>query len=219
MNPIGYLNNTNSGLQGNRGLYYDYVSASNGVFIEAEGELMAARIPIADCEIRGLAEIFPKIVFRHGKIPQRFFDLALNHFLANRNREIYIAVVYDLLKKQYALHIPPQAESIDQLYNQGDQGHGCSVGVTYLNPQMVVLEMHSHGDLIAAFSSQDNKDEQGLKIYGVVGNFIQSKPIVNLRVGVYGYFMQVSWGEVFDGDLRDAMDASQIEEVSYYYGI
>ncbi|KKK84126.1 hypothetical protein LCGC14_2786470, partial [marine sediment metagenome] len=47
MKPVGYLINEKSGLRGERGEYYDYVVAGNGVFIEAEGDLMAARIPIS----------------------------------------------------------------------------------------------------------------------------------------------------------------------------
>ena len=62
MNPVGYLIKRPDGLEGERGVYYDYVLASNGIFIEAEGKLIAARVPVAECEVRGLAPLEPKVV-------------------------------------------------------------------------------------------------------------------------------------------------------------
>ncbi|GAJ14050.1 unnamed protein product, partial [marine sediment metagenome] len=54
MKPVGYLFNRREGLDGEQGLYYNYIMASNGLFIEAENKLMEVRIPIAYCDIRGL---------------------------------------------------------------------------------------------------------------------------------------------------------------------
>lgn len=210
MEPVGYLTYGQQGLQGTRGLYYDYVLTGQGIYIEAEGEFMAARVPIAAAEIRGLGQLSPMVVLRHGKIPQRFFDLALNHFLANRHREVYIAVAYDLLKQGYSLVIPPQAENNEQLQQEGDQGYGSSTGVTYVTPEKIVLELHSHGEMLAGFSLQDNRDEQGMKIYGVVGS-LMDEPHVNLRVGLYGYFMNVLWTDIFEGQLIAAKDVGEFD--------
>lgn len=212
MKPIGYLTNTEQGLHGDRGLYYDYIFASNGVFIEAEGEFMAARVCVREAEIRGLAPLSPVVVLRHGLIPQHLFDLILNYFLANWKKEIYAAVVYDMLNNKYGIVIPPQAASEEQLRKEGNQGQGGSASVAYYTPEKVVVDLHSHGDMTAAFSSQDNRDEQGLKIYGVIGNFLREEPVVNLRVGVYGYFQQVKWDDIFDGILVGAADAARVKE-------
>jgi hypothetical protein len=59
--PVGYLLKRHDGLAGDRGLYYNYILAANGLFIEAENSLIAARVPVAECEIRGLAPVEPKI--------------------------------------------------------------------------------------------------------------------------------------------------------------
>ncbi|MCK4265911.1 MAG: hypothetical protein KAX31_01425, partial [Thermoplasmata archaeon] len=61
MNPAGYLVNRKDGLYGKRGMFYDYILAENGLFIETEGKLMAARVPVAECAVRGLAPLEPKI--------------------------------------------------------------------------------------------------------------------------------------------------------------
>ncbi|NVM57465.1 MAG: hypothetical protein HWN51_05035, partial [Desulfobacterales bacterium] len=84
---VGYLFHRPEGLEGERGIYYNYVLAANGLFIEAENKLIAARIPVADCEVRGLAPLEKKWTLTYGSIPQRFFALSLDMFLADPTRE------------------------------------------------------------------------------------------------------------------------------------
>jgi len=193
--PVGYLVNHQEGLAGERGLYYDYIVGSNGVFIDAESRLMAARVKVADCEIRGLAPIEPKVSLTYGSIPQRFFDLALDLFLSDISSEHYVAVIGDA---GYHFYIPVQDKSAGS--------------VVYETGTSVVLEIHSHGQMGAWFSQRDNKDETGLKLYGVVGK-LHATPIVKLRVGVYGYFQELPWGEVFDGSLTDAAEYEEEEVI------
>jgi len=190
--PVGYLVKHKDGLDGVRGTFYDYVVAENGVFIEAEGPLLAARVPVAHGQIRGLAPLEPKVILRYGFIPQRFFDLALSAMLADVSREHYVAVTWN---DGYHLYVPEQA--------------GTGGGVEYEVGSQVVLDLHSHGLMTPWFSRTDNEDEQGLKLYGVVGK-LDKTPEVRLRVGVYGYHHPISWGEVFEGSLLDALDALEI---------
>ncbi|MGD2184454.1 hypothetical protein [Lusitaniella coriacea] len=46
------------------------------------------------------------------------------------------------------------------------------------------MEIHSHHHLPAYFSAQDDTDESGCKIYGVLGT-IFTRPALRLRVGLY----------------------------------
>jgi len=193
--PVGYLVNHPGGISGERGLYYDYIIASNGIFIEAEGPLITARIPVAECEIRGLAPIETKISLLYGSIPQRFFDLALDMFLSDSSTEHYAAITG---AAGYHFYIPVQDK---------DAGR-----VVYEVGTSVVLEMHSHGHMGAWFSSTDNVDETGLKLYGVVGK-LNATPIVKLRIGVYGYFRDLFWKEVFDGSLAGALEYEREEVI------
>lgn len=209
MKPVGYLVKHPEGLEGERGMYYDYVLASNGLFIEAEGKLMAARVPVAFGEVRGLVPLEPKVVLRYGRIPQRFFDLAMSTFLADKSKERYVAVTWN---EEYHIIVPEQAENKEELEQGVDKGHGCGAGVSYLNPDSVMLDLHSHGKMPAFFSLQDNQDEKGMKLYGVVGK-LDETPIVKLRVGVYGYFHPVSWGDSFDGYLNGVQEYEEQEEV------
>lgn len=193
MKTVGYLFNYQGCMAGERGLYFDYIFASNGIFIEAENPLIAARIPVAECEIRGLAPIKTKIALTYGSIPQRFFDLALNSFLTDPEKEHYVAVTGHY---GYHLYIPLQEKEAGK--------------VTYEVGGSVVLDMHSHGRMMAGFSDKDNKDEQGLKLFGVVGT-VNTIPVVKLRIGIYGYFMSLKWKDVFDGELTGAVEFEREE--------
>ena len=92
MKPVGYLVKHPDGLSGETGLFYNYILASNGLFIKTESAIIAACIPVAECEVRGLAPMETKVTLTYGSIPQRFWDLALDIFLANPDIEHYVAV-------------------------------------------------------------------------------------------------------------------------------
>ncbi len=188
MKMVGYLINHPDGLSGERGLYYNYIVGSNGIFIEAEGPLIAARVPAAVCEIRGLAPVKTWVSLTYGAIPQRFFDLALSYFLADPTKEHYVAVTGSY---GYHFYVPVQDRN--------------GARVDYAVGESVVLDLHSHGHMGARFSPQDDQDEQGLKLSAVVGK-LNAIPVVKLRVGVYGYFQSLEWKDVFDGSLAGAVE-------------
>ncbi|MBA7639103.1 hypothetical protein ES703_46761 [subsurface metagenome] len=196
MKPVGYLVKHPDGLSGETGLFYNYILASNGLFIKTESAIIAACIPVAECEVRGLAPMETKVTLTYGSIPQRFWDLALDIFLANPDIEHYVAVT---AVAGYNLYVPVQ-----------DNNSG---GVTYEVGKNVVLDLHSHGVMGACFSPTDNSDEKGLKLYGVVGK-LNATPIVKLRIGVYGYFKSLAWGDVFDGSLTGATEFEREEVIT-----
>ena len=194
MTMVGYLVNYPDGISGEKGIYYDYILAANGLFIEAANPMLAARVPVAECEVRGLAPMKARIALTYGSIPQHLFDLALDTFLAVPDREHYVAVT---AAAGYHLYVPVQ--------DKGD------ASVVYEIGDSIVLDIHSHGHMRASFSTQDNTDEVGLKLYAVVGR-LNATPVVKLRVGVYGYFHSLTWRDVFDGSLVGAAE-SEDEEV------
>lgn len=219
---IGHLVNFPDGLRGVKGIFYDYIFASNGVWIETKGEHLEVRIPHRLADIKGLAPLEPKVILRHGLIPQRFFDLALSAFMADRYREKYVAVVFGTGENNapgppgavgphadYHFVIPEQAEDPEHLA-AGNQGGGCEVGVSYKNPENAVLDLHSHGRMPATFSRKDDRDETGLRLYGVVGH-LNDVPVVQIRVGVYGNFYGVAWDKVFSGSLIGVEDAIEMD--------
>ena len=191
--PAGYLLNRKDGLVslGGRGVAYDYILAGNGLWIEAEGRLLAARVLVAPAQVRGLAPLEPKVALRYGSIPQGLWDLALNAMLADPSREMYIAITWG--GDSYHLQIPEQK-----------RGAGGVSGIQL--PENRVMDLHSHCGMRAYFSSTDNQDEQGLQLYAVVGE-LPHRPVVRLRMGIYAYFQEIPWAGVFHGELTGATDA------------
>jgi PRTRC genetic system protein A len=180
MNPVGYLLNTRAGLTGEQGLFYDYILAGNGLLIQAQCPLLVARVNIAAVGVRGLAPVGEKVELTHGRIPMRLYNLAVSIMAADRERERYLAVTWE---GEYRLREPWQ-----------DRGGG---HVTYEVLPNTVLDIHSHGIGHAFSSETDNRDEQGLKLYAVVGRVDTLLPEVEIRIGIYGYFAPVQFEEVF----------------------
>jgi hypothetical protein len=205
-NLIGYLINTPIRTWDSAhplGSAFNYGFAGNGVWMQAENNHLWARIPVAECQIRGLYPIDTVIQFKHGRIPQRFWDLALSALLAHPEEERYVGIRWT--GTAYDIYYPAQ--------------DGKAASVSYDCGENVVFEMHSHPGMGPFFSDTDDADEQGLKIYGVLGYTLkdyshmngglpvtQWEPLINLRIGVYGYFHPVAWGEVFEGGLGDVID-------------
>ena len=181
MQPVGYLVNLPSGLSGAPGTFYDYILASNGLFIKAEGPLLKATINIAPVEIRGLAPLEQKIELVHGKVSGWISQTALSIMRFHLEREVYLAVIWE--DGKYRLIKPPQ---------EGEAGH-----VNYHTVPNTLVHLHSHPLMDAYFSGIDNKDEQGLGIYIVVGKLHEGVPEAMVRAGVYGYFELMDWGDVF----------------------
>ena len=194
MKMVGYLVDYPDGISGEKGIYYNYILAANGLFIEASNPMLAARVPVTECEVRGLAPVKAKIALTYGSITQHFFDLALDTFLAAPDKEHYVAVT---AAAGYHFYLPVQDE--------GD------ASVVYEVGDSVILDIHSHAHMPAFFSHQtDDKDETGLKLYAVVGR-LDARPVVKLRVGVYGYFHSLTWRDVFDGSLTRAAEFEEEE--------
>ncbi len=180
--PIGYSVLTDDDNLASAGELYNYTWAGNGVFIEAKNPLLAAQIPVALGKTRGLPDITPEVILAHGKLDQRYFDYILQEMLATPDKECYYAITWE--DDRYKIRKPDL--------------HQTAGSVKYDVLPNVVMELHSHpGNLGIYFSSQDNSDEQGLKIYGVVGCLGRHQPLALLRAGVYGNFCYLDPGEVF----------------------
>ena len=185
--PVGYLVNHPGGLTGAQGIGFDYVLGSDGLYVQSESAHLTARVPVAPCEVRGLAPVAEKVELTHGPIPARLFELGLRWFEDDPSTERFFAVRWD--GRSYRLVVPEQ--------------EGTASSLTYTPPAGVVAEFHSHGRSRAFFSKTDDRDEQGFRIYGVTGRLDSDRPELSLRVGVYGHFAPVEWSRVFDGPQPD----------------
>ena len=179
---VGYLINHPGGLAGVQGIGYDYVLGSGGVYVQSRSPHLTARLPVAPGEVRGLAPVDEKVDLAHGPIPAQVFEEGLRWFQDAPDTERLFAVRWD--GRAYRLVVPPQA--------------GTATRLAYQPPARVVAEFHSHGTSRAFFSATDDRDEQGFRIYGVVGRLDAPLPELRLRVGVYGHFAPLKWSQAFD---------------------
>ena len=152
-----------------------------GCTFRAQNAQLAVTVCIATQEIRGLAPLNEDLRLLHGKIPLYLLNLALSVVITKPDIEQYLAITWD---SGYSLKIPLQQSTAGS--------------VTYETLPDTVLDIHSHTDGVPGqFSPIDNHDEQGFCLYAVAGNLRNLCPTVELRLGVYGYFLPLSQSEVF----------------------
>ena len=186
--PVGYLVNHPDGLTGAHGIGYDYVLGAGGICVQSESADLTARVLVAPCEVRGLAPVFEKVGLIHGPIPAHLLELGLRWFKTTPDSERFFAIRWD--GSCYGLVVPKQ--------------EGTATSLKYRPPARVVAEFHSHGSSRAFFSETDDGDEQGFRIYGVVGRLDTDRPEISLRVGIYGHFAPVHWSQVIAGRIGAA---------------
>ena len=183
LKPVGYLVNHPAGLTGSQGIGFDYVFGASGVYVQSQSAHLTARIAVARCEVRGLAPVAEKVELARGLISARLFEVGMRWLMDDPSTERFFAVRWD--GRSYRLVVPEQ--------------EGTATSLEYTPPADVVAEFHSHGRSRAFFSKTDDGDEQGFRVYGVVGRVHTDRPELSLRVGIYGHFAPVEWRDVFDG--------------------
>lgn len=173
-----------------RGLAYDYVLAGDGLFLVAWSRLLHVRIPVARCRVRGLPPLYAACTLPSGRLPSALWEQIVADALAADvyGHEVFLAVTHRP-SVGYRLVRPLQV--------------GGPEGVVYERQPDTVLEVHSHRHYPACFSPRDDRDEQRLAVYGVIGRLGSDRPEVRLRAGAYGYFLPLPWDSVFAGSAAD----------------
>ena len=161
---------------------------AGGLYVQSESADLTARVLVAPCEVRGLAPVLEKVGLRHGPIPAHILELGLRWFRATPDTERFFAIRWE--GNCYGLVAPEQ--------------RGTATSLKYRPPAGAVAEFHSHGSSRAFFSETDNGDEQGFRIYGVVGRLDTDRPEISLRVGIYGHFAPAHWSQVIAGRIGAA---------------
>jgi PRTRC genetic system protein A len=178
-----------------RGQLYDYMLAGNGVFIRAEREYLAATIPIAPCDVRGLPAVERNIATAFRRVPSELVERINASALgwAIEHKECVWHLLWSPVFPYYngwQLIEPHQSRSYANcrpLVDGPSSSH-----------EKALIEIHSHHVMPAKFSPQDDKDETGFRLYGVIGNFGRNRPVCRMRLGVYGYFAPVAASSVLE---------------------
>jgi PRTRC genetic system protein A len=198
--PVDYLI-ARDGVPPPSGRAYDYLLTGDGLYVAAENRWLRARVPVARAAVRGLAPVYACVELTAGRLPQALWKAIVAVALARPESEALLAVTHEA--SGYRLVRPAQLAD--------------AVHVAYRPLPEALLEVHSHGRHPARFSPTDDADEQGFRLYGVIGRLGGDRSEVALRVGVYGHFLPLPWEAVFAGDrgaFRDryAAPSEDVEE-------
>lgn len=173
----------------NQAIAYEYWLAGNGLYLRAENRFVEALIPIAPVAVRGLPSLSPKITLRTPKLPAALLTQVAHDARAVRGRgNCLLEALYHFHYQDGHVRVikpPQQATTTSVVAQSGDTSD-------------LILELHSHGRMGAFFSAVDDKDEVGMRWYGVIGR-LDTKPEMVLRLGVYGYRMTVPVATLFSG--------------------
>lgn len=127
-------------------------------------------------------------------IPIILFKNALSFFRAVYRKyqsEAHIQFFYNIKTKKYFLYCPSQKVSCGSISYNND----CNFKET---ENILVLEMHSHGDMSAFFSTIDDSDEKGDRFFGVLGNINQYNPDMKFRLSIGGSKIDINIDDIFD---------------------
>ena len=172
---------------------YEYVVAGNGIFIRGARREFQAQFCIQPCDVRGLAELETYIQLKTSRIPREMILEMLRRARAARDAkgrpcEIVIHLELDEFGA-WQYHVPAQRQTLMRAKPSDD-----SPTSSYAR---ACVEVHSHVDMSARFSSMEDEDEQGFRLYGVLG-LVSTTPVIRVRVGMYGYRHDIPATWVFD---------------------
>lgn len=164
---------------------YEFVIAGNGVFVRARRCGLEAMIPVSTCEIRGLQAVKPYVRLETGKVPLICTQTILTEFQSDLPNESLFWV--RLEDKKWKVIKPRQIADEDSVHP-----------VDPFDPAgaVALLDVHSHNTIEPFFSTDDDKDETGFRIFAVFG-LLDTQPCVMARVGIYGYCWRLDASDVF----------------------
>jgi PRTRC genetic system protein A len=169
------------------GTLYEYVFAANGTFVHAKNEIMDVFMPLAIIReegkmIRGLRTLEPRI-----RLPKRVpaMDLRYMTHVAQAASPNEILFYFRWINGEWEMDVPPQRS-----------GHAAVQPLE--DSDYVPIEVHSHNTMPAFFSVTDNRDENGLRIYGVLGRVDQPVVDFKLRISIYGHYSILPYQLVFE---------------------
>lgn len=160
-----------------------FVCGDDGLYIEAQNSVIGIRIRIAPSSLPlpyGKIER-TGIHLRRGLIPSALLDEALAKSRAAVPNEWAGLIVWNERQERYALHEPDVLAA----------GPGrISYLASFPDKLMPVMDLHSHGNLPAFFSStDDHSDLAGFYVAGIIGNCGLAQPSFAARMVVNGHFL------------------------------
>lgn len=148
--------------------------------------------------------LLPKIPIYMWRAAANFFGCAAYSY----DTEAALQLFYDTEKEQYFFYVPHQKVTHSSVEFIRE------MTLEYDDRYILVADMHSHGHIGAFFSSVDNADELGTRIFAVFGGYKDNfNPDIKIRVGSGGMFKSISMDEIVDNTENEAEYAQVMESL------
>jgi len=165
-----------------REMGYDYILAGNGVFKRARCRHVEVCLPVATMDdgrrsmIAGLPDVEGYVRLRGERLPGWLLAAALED--ARRRARV--------VRKEVMYHLVRREDGRARLVRPRQEVSGAGVAYEGGGDPAILMDLHSHHDMGAFFSSTDDGDALGFRFYGVMGRIFSGRPELALRVGVWG---------------------------------
>jgi len=169
---------------------YDYVLDGAGLLKRASTPHFETALRVASVGVAGLPTLGASLTLKVAPVPAALLRQVVAHArqAGGGGKLLYpVEQMYHFhwLDGRWRVSLPRQQATTGQVSYAGG------------NALTIALDLHSHHQMGAFFSGTDNRDEQGCRLYAVLGR-IYTRPEIKLRVGVYGDFMEIQPGLLFE---------------------
>lgn len=192
---VGHLSATTPLPPFQQGRAYEYLYASNGLFLRAETEWLSVQLCIQTWQlgtVRGLPTLTPYVQLQHRFIPAALLQRVIADARQRRNAQ------EQLTEWLYRVAQRDDAGTVSFALSVPLQEAGVAFVTAAMDTETPLLELHSHGSLAAFWSSTDDRDEGGFCFYAVIGRLDTDHPEIRLRLGVYGYWWDLPLSVLFE---------------------
>lgn len=191
---------------------YEYVVAGNGIFIRGARREFQTQFCIQPFAVRGLQELAPLLQMNGPRVSREIVAEMLQHARSARDGKGQPCEIVFHLELDEAMgwqcHVPSQRQSPMRARPSDDSptssyARACIEVHSHVDAGTTITRCARSGQRIkdvpahASFSSLDDQDEQGFRIYAVLG-CISTTPVMRVRVGMYGYRHDIPAKWVFD---------------------
>jgi PRTRC genetic system protein A len=159
----------------------EYVLAGNGVFARGVRRGVSVTIPVVPCTVKGLNPFTPSFALHYALVPAAIMEAMLDMARSARDADGDPAEIVFHVRwagSTWRLDVPLQTQDSTHVQPLGE-----AIGSSYA---AALIEVHSHHAMPAFFSSTDDADETGFRIFAVLGD-IFTQPQIRVRVGLYGH--------------------------------
>ena len=183
------------------GQLYTYVFGRDGVYIKGERPRLSCQFQIGSSyPIRGLSEIEEYFTFEPKRIPSVLVEDMITRARQEALRDLEILFHFVEGPAGSGVHSANSFGGWTLAVPEQTQSHASCKPVDSgpdSSHSRALVEVHSHHNMEAYFSAGDDKDEQGFRIYAVIGNVLNA-PEINVRLGLHGHFWRIPSNWVFE---------------------